>query len=110
MGDQFCLALDSNGKVYSWGSNGRGSLGTTAVPVGFGNNATTPVAVDMTGVLSGKTVTAIAAGANEGMALTSEGKVSAWGTYSALGDGTTAIVRLPRAPVRIAESEFALVA
>ncbi|HEY9153775.1 MAG TPA: immunoglobulin domain-containing protein, partial [Opitutaceae bacterium] len=94
MGTQYCLALDSNGKIYSWGTNGDYDLGTTSVTVGSGYT-TTPVAVDMTGVLSGKTVTAISAGITESMALTSDGKVYTWGNRTTLGDGTSNASAVP---------------
>ena len=80
------VALTSDGKVFAWGRNDMGQLGddTTA-------NSTTPVAVNMSGALLGKTVTAIAAGGFHTVALTSDGKVFAWGYNNAgqLGDGTT---------------------
>ena len=79
------VALTSDGKLYAWGANGQGQLGdgTTDSP------RLSPVAVDMTGALSGKTVTAV----DEGICLTSEGKVYAWGdnSYGEVGDGTTSM-------------------
>jgi hypothetical protein len=84
-GDDFTLALTSDGKVYTWGNNNIGQLGD-----GTTNDSFVPVAVDMTGVLSGKTITAIAAGSSSCYALGSDGKVYAWGSnyVGALGDGT----------------------
>ena len=89
-GNNFCLALDSAGKIYSWGYNSGGQLGNTSIATGTGAGdfSASPVAVDMTGALSGKTVTAIAAGIQLATALTSDGKVYTWGT-SYLGDGTS---------------------
>ena len=86
------LALDDEGKVYAWGSNSDGQLG---------NNSTTksliPVAVDVSGVLSGKTITAIAAGGWNVLALSTEGKVYAWGFnyYGQLGNNSTSQSLVP---------------
>jgi alpha-tubulin suppressor-like RCC1 family protein len=81
-----CMALTSDGKLYSWGINDGGVLGDgTTTP----RNA--PVAVNMNGTLAGKIVTAISQGEIHCMALTSEGRVYAWGSnfYNQLGDGTS---------------------
>ena len=51
-GSQHTVALTSDGKLFAWG-NGYLGNGTT-------NDSTTPVAVDMSGALAGKTVIAIA--------------------------------------------------
>ena len=68
------MVIRSSGKIYGWGSNSEGELG---------NNSTTdshvPVAVDTTGVLSGKTITKIAVGGSFSMALSSDGKIYTWG-------------------------------
>lgn len=75
----------SAGAAYCWGANGEGRLG---------NNTTidtmVPTAVSATGVLSGKTVTAIAAGSNYSCAVAS-GAAYCWGNNAngRLGDGTT---------------------
>ncbi len=83
-GYEHTLAVASDGKVYAWGGNGFGQLGD-----GTTTQRTTPVQVVSTGVLAGKTVVAIAAGASHSLALTTEGKVYAWGydAYGQLGDG-----------------------
>ena len=86
------LALTSDGQLFAWGYNGLGQLGdgTTAI-------RSVPVAVTMTGALSGKTVTAIAGGARHSLALTSDGQLFAWGQNDdgQLGDGTTADRSVP---------------
>ena len=81
------LALDSSGKVYSWGSSPSGALGN-----GTTSSQVHPVTVDTSGVLSGKTITSIAAGHVYSLALDSSGKVYSWGdNYSGqLGNGSTA--------------------
>ena len=86
------LALCSDGTVAAWGYNYDGELG---------NNSTTdspvPVAVDRSGVLSGKTVVAVAAGSSHSLALCSDGTLAAWGnnTYGQLGTNTTTSSLLP---------------
>lgn len=80
------MALSTDGRLFAWGSNGNGQLGdgTTA-------NSSVPVAVDMTGVLAGKTVTSISAGGGHTFALADDGTAYAWGLNYAgqLGDGST---------------------
>lgn len=93
VGGNHMLARSSEGKVYAWGLNNSGQLGNGSGTAQF----PTPSAVDMTGVLSGKTVTAVSAGSDFSLALTSEGKVYAWGSnYSGtLGNGTTTDSNVP---------------
>ena len=84
-GSEHTIALDSDGKVYTWGYNNYGQLG---------NNSTTeshvPVAVDISGVLAGKIITDIAAGTGYSVVLDSDGKVYAWGVnwYGQLGNNS----------------------
>lgn len=93
--DAHVLALCTDGRLVAWGLNGNGQLG---------NNSTTdsrvPVAVNSYG-LSGKTVTACAAGAAHSVALCSDGTLVTWGNNGAgqLGNGTTSYsnVLLPTA-------------
>lgn len=73
-------------KAYCWGSNASGQLGT-----GNKTNSTTPVAVQTSGVLSGKTITAITASSNHTCAI-ADGQVYCWGsnTDGKLGNGSAA--------------------
>jgi len=92
VGDEHTVALTSDGRVYAWGRNTYGQLGD-----GTFTNRTTPVAVNTSGVLSGKIVTAIAAGGDHTVALTSDGQVFDWGnnSYGQLGNGTIAHNSMP---------------
>jgi alpha-tubulin suppressor-like RCC1 family protein len=82
-GGVFDMALDSKGKVYTWGSG---------IALGNGSDAnsqsTSPVAVDTTGVLKGKKIVAIAAGNSHAVALDDKGLVYTWGSnaYGQLGN------------------------
>ena len=96
-GTNHSLALTSNGTVFAWGANIDGQLGnnsTVTSPV--------PVAVDASGVLAGKTVVAIAAGDKHSMALTSDGKVYAWGANLAGQLGNNSTVPSSLIPVAVA--------
>ncbi|PKL30717.1 hypothetical protein CVV43_05560, partial [Candidatus Saccharibacteria bacterium HGW-Saccharibacteria-1] len=74
------MALDSNGLVYSWGSNLHGQLGNNST-----TNSLVAVAVNTSGVLSGKFITKIASGNSHVLALDSNGLVYAWG-YNGEGE------------------------
>lgn len=63
----------ANGAAYCWGNGDYGALGN-----GDGRTSSNPVAVSTSGVLSGKTVTAIAAGLRHTCAIAS-GDVYCWG-------------------------------
>jgi len=79
----------ASGAAYCWGSNNYVALGTgqnsTVLP-----NSTTPVAVDTSGVLAGKTVTAITTGDGHACAIAS-GAAYCWGAggNGRLGNGTS---------------------
>lgn len=80
-GASHAMALTSDGKVYVWGNGADGRLGNNSTT---GSN--TPVLVG--GVLAGKVVTAISAGAAHSLVL-AEDKVYAWGdaTHGQVGTG-----------------------
>jgi len=88
-GSLHSLALTSTGAVLAWGFNTDGELGD-----GGTVNSDVPVTVKLP---AGTRVTAIAAGGYYSLALTSTGKVLAWG-YNAdgeLGDGVSADSYVP---------------
>ena len=92
-GDSHSLALASDGTVYAWGYNGSGQLGNNST-----TNSSVPVAVTTTGTpMSGKTITAIAAGSDHSLALASDGTVYAWGynRYGRLGNNSTTDSSVP---------------
>ena len=98
-GPEYALALTSDGNVLAWGANDGGQLGNSTLDgpswgtgTGFNTNcnsatktSATPVAVDS---LGGATVTAISAGDQFAMALTSTGSVLGWGANAELDLGT----------------------
>jgi alpha-tubulin suppressor-like RCC1 family protein len=79
----FSLALTSTGRVLAWGLNHRGQLG-----IGVTRDRHIPVRVKLP---RGVKVTGIAAGYTFGLAVTSSGRVFAWGNNDSgqLGIGTT---------------------
>jgi len=85
-GEQHCLAMDADGKVWSWGVDEDGELGDGPNNP-RGSSSDLPGAVlstDGTGQLSG--VTAIAAGYQNSFALQPDGTILVWGLQF---DGTT---------------------
>ncbi|WP_238380256.1 RCC1 domain-containing protein [Salinispora tropica] len=82
-GHDHSLAVTSAGTALAWGNNLFGQLGD-----GSTTDSSTPIAVDLP---AGTTVTAIAAGDDHSLAVTSAGTALAWGDNDRgeLGDGTT---------------------
>ena len=80
------VALCADGNVAAWGENGNGQLGNNS-----STNSSVPVLVDRSGVLNGRTITAIAAGIYHEMGLCSDGNIAAWGInlYGQLGNNST---------------------
>ena len=85
-GSSHCLALCADGTVAAWGNNEHGQLGN-----GGGPNSLSPVLVDRTGVLAGRTIIAVTAGSSHSFALCSDGTLAAWGynLYGQIGNGST---------------------
>ena len=80
-GDGHSLALCSNGALAAWGANYYGQLGNgTTGSSGTGY----PVLVNRSGVLSGKTLSAVSGGYYHSVALCADGSVAAWG-YNGIG-------------------------
>jgi alpha-tubulin suppressor-like RCC1 family protein len=91
-GSNYSMALCADGTLAAWGEGGSGSLGNNTTVT-----SSVPVLVDRTGVLAGKTITAIATGAQHGMALCADGTLALWGSngHGQLGDNTTTSKSLP---------------
>lgn len=85
-GTSFSCALDSTGTAYCWGLNANGELGDNSTA-----QSLVPVAVSTAGVLAGKTLTEISAGATHACALDSTGVAYCWGQNSSgeLGNNST---------------------
>ncbi len=77
--------LTSNNKVYCWGTNFVGSLGNGTLA-----NAAIPTEIDMSGVLSGKTIKALSVGGVTTCVIASDDQGYCWGfnMFGNLGDGT----------------------
>ncbi|WP_416905407.1 Ig-like domain repeat protein [Micromonospora echinospora] len=88
-GGGYSLALTSTGTVLAWGSNHYGQLGN-----GTNTHSNVPVPVALP---TGTRITAIDAGHDHSLALTSTGTVLAWGDNSSgeLGNGTNTRSRIP---------------
>ena len=84
-GSNFGVALCLDGSLASWGWNGQSALGNgTSTPGAY------PVPAAVTsGVLSGKTVVTVSAGAAHNLALCTDGTLAGWGVGSLgrLGNG-----------------------
>lgn len=94
-GSTHSVALSTEGKVYSWGSNTNGQLGDPSV-----SWRSVPGEVDSTSVMSalaGKTVVSVSAGSYHTLALCSDGTVVSWGENSSgmLGDNSTTSRAIP---------------
>jgi alpha-tubulin suppressor-like RCC1 family protein len=86
-GQNFSLAVSSDGRAYAWGGNAHGELGN-----GNTTDQMTPVPVAADGILTNRVIATVAAGSYHSLAVTTDGQVLAWGynRTGALGDGTTA--------------------
>ena len=80
------FALTSNSRVYAWGRNNSGQLGDDSTV-----DKLTPTLISFTDLQNGETLRTIAAGIGHSLAVTSAGRVYAWGRNNSgqLGDGTT---------------------
>jgi alpha-tubulin suppressor-like RCC1 family protein len=80
------LALTTNGRVYAWGINNSGQLGD-----GSTTNRSSPTLINFSGLLSGETIQTVIAGQLHSLAVTTTGRVYAWGNGSSgqLGNGST---------------------
>jgi len=96
-GAGFSLALCADGQLRGWGANAQGQLGDGSVV-----DRPRPVTV---GGLVGQSLVAIAAGAEFGLALNTEGKAFAWGS-NAKGQLGTDVRVVDRSPTAIVVGGF----
>jgi len=91
-GQEFTVAVCSDGTLAAWGHNNLGQLGNNST-----NDSLVPVAVNTAGVLAGKTVIGVTSGFIHSLALCSDGTMATWGnnTYDQLGDNSTAQSLVP---------------
>ncbi len=73
-GWQSGYALGSDGTAYAWGVNNDGQLGD-----GTTTSRSTPVAIDLSGLAAGVTLTQLAGGGLDGYGLGSDGNIYSWG-------------------------------
>jgi Tol biopolymer transport system component/alpha-tubulin suppressor-like RCC1 family protein len=94
VGSTHTLAIDTTGKLWSWGYNSQGQLGT-----GNYSSTNSPVPVSTGGMTL--PVVAVAAGQRHSIAVDSTGALFAWGEgfHGALGTGTLSSAN---SPVRVA--------
>ena len=92
-GDSTMIALDSEGKVYTWGENVSGQLGNGTS--GYNTSSYMPICISdiPENALNGKNIVEIQCSYSKIIALDSEGKVYTWG-YN-LGDGTNENSNVP---------------
>ena len=88
--DAFC-ALTTTSKIYCWGRSYDSFLNIS------GEASASPIALDVPGLLSGKTVKDIGIGNEHACALTEDNQVYCWGSSSngQLGDGTFNVSQAP---------------
>jgi uncharacterized repeat protein (TIGR02543 family) len=85
-GSYHSLALTTNNRIYTWGDNGYGQLGS-----GTFTNRSLPTLISLTGLQGGETVQTVVAGSYHFLVLTSTGRLFTWG-YNGngqLGNGST---------------------
>ncbi|WP_338278646.1 MopE-related protein [Corallococcus caeni] len=88
----FSLALGTDGRLWAWGQNASGQVGTGSASA----------AVATPGVVQGlPPVRAMAAGVNHGLALATDGKVWGWGLNTSAQVGTGATSAAVLAPVQV---------
>ena len=93
----FTLAIDKNGRVWAWGNNTVGQLGSNTIV-----NRSTPVAI----AGAAKTFCEISAGGSFSLAIDKNGKAWGWGanTTGQLGDNTIVSKRTPIAVLGAAKT------
>lgn len=92
IGGTHALLITSTGRIFAWGDNASGQLGDGSVSA-----KSTPTLITFSSLSSNERITSIAAGFNHSLAITSLGRVFAWGANASgqLGNGTTNLRSTP---------------
>lgn len=93
-GFDYSAALSATGQVWAWGNNLHGQLGNGTTE--FEDDAPVPVKLP-----AGTRVTALSCGSGHTLALTSDGRVLAWGEGDGGDLGTAVPHRISRVPVPV---------
>ncbi|WP_426058488.1 RCC1 domain-containing protein [Hymenobacter sp. B1770] len=94
-GTSHTLAVTTDGRLYAWGSNAAGQLGT-----GSNESHARPVAVSLPPAFAKATWKQVAAGTSHSLALTADGHLLAWG-HNATGQLGTGYRRSLTQPVEV---------
>ncbi|HMM62304.1 MAG TPA: prepilin-type N-terminal cleavage/methylation domain-containing protein, partial [Candidatus Saccharibacteria bacterium] len=88
----YACAIASDDQAYCWGNNYRGQLGNNST-----SNTSVPVAVDTSGVLSGKTMKSISVGMYQACVIASDNQAYCWGynNNGQLGNNSTSNTSVP---------------
>lgn len=97
------LALCSDGTPVAWGYNGDGELGNNSYTY-----SSVPVAVTTSGVLAGKNITSLSAGAYHALILCSDGTAAAWGDNSEDQLGNPNVLYGSSVPVLVSTASLTL--
>ena len=91
-GHYHTCAVASDDKMYCWGENNNGELGN-----GSTVDSRVPVAVNMTGVLAGKTIKQMSVGTYNTCVIASDDKVYCWGSnaYGQVGNNSLTDSNVP---------------
>lgn len=90
------VAVTTLGEVYAFGRGLNGRLGN-----GAATSSNVPVQVGTTGAMSGKAIMQVSAAKHHSLALSSEGKVYAWGSNVAAGLGDNNVLVEALSPVEV---------
>ncbi len=88
--------IASDNKAYCWGFGSNGELGS-----GTASSSSVPIAVSVSGVLSGKTITGITHSGQHGCVITADNQMACWGGNGAGQLGTSSFITSSLVPVAV---------
>ncbi len=107
-GDDFVVALDVDGNIWTWGNNENGQLGRGDIGEAY---SATPQMLSVQANSQDVKFINVAAGKDFAFALTTSGSVYSWGTSSRgqLGNGATSNSNVPKSVVKGASASSSAV-